>query len=75
MRLQILKRILTIRVSINHPIVRKSTNYSRMAPLFNYPIARRDEGIKETFFGKEVRFCNKKIPFYHRLISIFILSL
>jgi hypothetical protein len=25
-----------------------------MAPIFKYPAARRDETIKETFFGKEV---------------------
>jgi hypothetical protein len=27
-----------------------------MAPIFKYPVARRDETIKETFFGKEVCF-------------------
>lgn len=37
-------------------ITRKSSlSVVRMAPIFNYPAARREE-IKETFFGKEVKF-------------------
>lgn len=37
-------------------VTRKSSlSVFKMAPIFNYPEARRDE-IKETYFGSEVKF-------------------
>jgi hypothetical protein len=51
-------RSLEINKVINR-ITRKVSHSSvRMAPIFKYPVARRDETIKETIFGVEVCCCD-----------------
>lgn len=57
MRLQFCRLLrLKRRFSINQHFIRVKSQFTQMAPVFNYPIARRDENLKDILHGTEVSF-------------------